>query len=235
MVQSHSLQEAIDHFRKEEWCAALIDAPGVKSIMPSARRSKSASRAESEDELFRTSLNNDNAVPQMLFIYQEPEEAKEAAPSAEKEASLKLSIMSASLIMDLREGVKGFNSFAHGGFLAAAMDEAMGGLIFTNYEYQRDLEDAAVKNGGHWEPPAGVLNMNQGVRIVTASMNTRFRRPVSLPSFVVTTATISRLDGRKIYLDVEVRDARAQAKNEACATCEGMWMTMAAPPAKSRI
>ena len=235
MVQGHSLQEAVDHFRKEKWCAALIDAPGIKCDMPSSRRKKSTGSAESQDELFRTSLNNDHAVPHMLFIYKEPAEEKEAAPSAEKEPSLRLSIMSASLIMDLRDGVKGFNSFTHGGFLAAAMDEAMGGLIFSNYEYQRAQEDAAVKSGGHWKPPAGVLNMNQGVRVLTASMNVRFRRPVWLPSIVVTTATISRIEGRKIYLDVEVRDARAHAKNEACATCEGMWMAVTAPPARSKI
>lgn len=96
MVQSQDLQEAIDHFRKEPWCAALIDAPGTFAVIPSCRRNKSSrdgGRVESQDELFRSALNNDDNIPYMLFLFPEPNDSKNSQNSKSDESKPQLSIM----------------------------------------------------------------------------------------------------------------------------------------------
>lgn len=243
MPQSQSLQEAIDHFRRQPWCAKLIDAPGVRCSIPGSRRTRTgASRFESKDELLHASLNYDNGVPYFLTLFRDPDStpaprgggSDSSSGGINDNNSIQLPIISSvSLLFDLREGVKGFNGYVHGGFLATIMDEAMGSVLVCSYEYQvRKEQEAAARRddasggGGGWTPPLGVADMNAIGPIVTASMNVKFRQPVSTPCTVVTTATVTRIQGRKVFFDVDVRDERGAV----CASCEGLWISMAPRP-----
>ncbi|CAK7232576.1 hypothetical protein SCUCBS95973_008305 [Sporothrix curviconia] len=235
MRQSQSPEDAATYFRQQAWCAQILDAPGTFYCLHSARtaRNEDSERLQSQDQLMYTALNNEDGVPRILAVYRDPE-APEApdAPATKNAASegLRFPINSVSLMADLRGNVRGFNGYVHGGFLGTIMDEAMGTLIFTNYEYQAkkdDEADAEAERRGlpskGWTVPPGIVDMRSGGLTMTASMKVSFRRPVSTPSTILTTASLNRLEGRKIFIDVAIRDE----EGAVCTTCEGMWISQA--------
>lgn len=91
----------------------------------------------------------------------------------------------------------------------------MGSLIYIN--------DVVYKQAQKQGRPlsTSVLNMD-GVAMFTASMNVKFRKPLATPQVVTVTATLNRIEGRKVFLDVEVKSG----DGVVFATCEGMWMSV---------
>ncbi len=247
MPKTQSLEELVGHFRSQPWCAALLDAPGTKCLVPSARREgdQNTSPVVSYDQVFRTALRGDNAVPYMLAIYGDPDApdspnadwrhrsaSQSPTPGKEEGKALSLPIASLSLLLDLRTNVRGFNGNTHGGLLATAMDEAMGQLIFTNFEYQLALDDAATAAGAdHWDVPPGVADLTATGLVMTAYMNVNFRKPVPVPNIVVVTATLNRIVGRKIFLDVVIKNK----DGVLCSACEGMWVIAAQRPKPGKL
>ncbi|CAK7203372.1 hypothetical protein SEUCBS139899_006105 [Sporothrix eucalyptigena] len=237
MKQSLSAEEVANHFRQQTWCAQIIDAPGTIYGISSSRaeRSEDSDRIQSQDQLIGTALNNENGVPNILVVFQDPD-SPNTPPPAQRGEGLRFPIDSVSLLVDLRDNVRGFNGYVHGGFLGTIMDEVMGTLIFANYEYQSRKEaeaDAEAERRGvestGWAIPSGIVDMKVGGLTMTASMKVNFRRPVSTPSTILTTAKLNRLEGRKIFIDVDVRDETGAV----CTTCDGMWvsqMPLATPP-----
>lgn len=230
MPQSQSVQDAIDHFRQQAWCAKLLDAPGTNCLMPSSRidRSKDTSgRILSQDELFHTALNNDGAVPHILVVYQDydapgvpPPPVPPGDASLGTGQGLRFPLVSVSVLWDLRDHVRGFTGYAHGGFLGAIMDESMGTFIYINYQVQATKDAEADERGQKWTRAPGVVDMGSGGRTLTAFMNVKFKRPVSTPSTIISTTTLNRIDGRKLFFDIEIRDGTGAV----CSTCEGMWV-----------
>lgn len=232
MVQSQNIQETVDHFRQQPWCAKLLDTPGIHCSMPSSRHDRDndkTGRLLSQDTLFHRALNNEDGVPHMLVVYQDydaPGVPLPPVPPGDKTLGngqgLRFPIPSVSLLLDLQDNVRGFNGYTHGGFLNAIIDEAMGTLIYTNYEVQAIKEDEAEDAGKTWTRPPGVVDMSSGGLTMTASMNVKFRKPVVTPGVVISTATLNRIDGRKMFFDVDIRDG----EGKVCTTCEGLWISM---------
>ncbi|CAK7244036.1 MAG: hypothetical protein STHCBS139747_005570 [Sporothrix thermara] len=233
MRQSQSAEDAAARFRQQAWCARILDAPGTIYCLHSGRtdRVEDSEHIHSQDQLMYTALNNEDTVPTILAVYQDPD-----APSLPTQqdggtaAGLRFPINSISLLADLRDNVRGFNGFVHGGFLGTIMDDTMGTLIFANYEYQgkkqEEAEAAAQRQGVPlmgWSVPPGTVDVRAGGLAMTASMKISFRRPVSTPSIILTTASLNRIEGRKIYIDVAIRDD----EGNVCTTCEGMWVSQA--------
>ncbi|OAA66443.1 thioesterase superfamily protein [Niveomyces insectorum RCEF 264] len=235
MHQGPDLQDALNHFRRTPWCAELLDAPGVVCKVPVSRRARGhpGEPLLSQDQLVRTALNTPDALPYMLLFHKDPEvEVANAAETAQSPPASPSGpaffIRSVSLLLDLQRHLAGFSGAIHGGFLATAMDEVMGSLLVANYTHQREQErkhqntQQQQQQRRRWRPPAHIMDMQDGVRIMTASMHIRFQRPLMLPRTVVTTATLSRIEGRKIYLDVTVHDH----EEVVYARGEGMWMIL---------
>ena len=238
MPQSQSVQDAVDHFRQQAWCAKLLDAPGTTTLIPSSRVDRSqdtSGRILSQDEIFHTALNYDGAVPHILVVYQDydapgvpPPPVPPGDASLGNGKGLRFPITSVSVLWDIRDHVRGFTGYAHGGFLGAIMDEAMGTFTYTNYQVQATKDAEAELAGKEWTRAPGVVDMGSGGRSLTAFMNVKFKRPVSTPSTIVSTTTLNRIDGRKMFFDVEIRDGTGAV----CTTCEGMWVSespMSAP------
>lgn len=233
--QGASLSEATDYFKRIPWCADLLEAPGVVLFMPTNRRGISGC-STSHDRLFQDSLNTSDAVPCMLGFYPDPEAAAAAEARATTTttttttttatAAKSLLIRSASLLCDLRAGVNGFNGTVQGGFLAAVIDEAMGNLLFNNFAYQRQLEEEQRSSDGSWKAPPDILSLGPNARLFTASMALRFQKPLATPCVVVATAALSRIDGRKLFFDVTVRDQHGTEY----VRCEGLWIALREGP-----
>ncbi|KAI1653681.1 HotDog domain-containing protein [Daldinia decipiens] len=223
MEQNYSLVEATHHFKSIPWCVALLERPGVITFTPTSRLPEDPTgHSPTQDQLFRKTLNNADTVPHCIGFYQDPvssdldiEESPSASLGSSSQLSPKLFINSAPLIFDLCPGVNGYNGTAQGGFISSLIDEAMGNLIFTNYQVQ-GREEAQGRR-----LPRGVLNLNNA-RFFTASMTVRFLKHLPTPQTVVVTASLNRIEGRKMSLDVTVKNKH----QVEFARCDGLWMSL---------
>jgi acyl-coenzyme A thioesterase PaaI-like protein len=204
----------MDYFKTIPWCTALLKEPDVVPYTPTCRLEPDASgHLPTQDQFFRNNLRIADLIPNCVGFYQDPfsnHQSKE-----QEDNGLRLLIQSSTLLLDLHPGVNGFNGSAHGGLISTLIDEAMGSLIFIN-----DVVYKQVQKQGR-PLPSNVLDM-YGVAMFTASMNVRFRRPLATPQVVMATATFNRIEGRKVFLDVDVRSG----DGVVFATCDGMWMSV---------
>lgn len=202
----------MEHFKTIPWCAELISAPELVEFTPTCRQAHSDAPVASRDQLFRKTLNHDEAIPNCIGLYQVPSDPSTAASARD---GLTLYIESATLLFDLKPGVKGYNGSAHGGLVASMIDEAMGSLISINY-----LTQATLEAKGQRLPP-GTLDLNN-TRVFTAGMNVRFQKPVPVPGAVAVTASLARIEGRKISFDVRVKGEGGIE----FARCDGLWLSL---------
>lgn len=202
----------MEHFKTIPWCADIISAQELKEFTPTCRQPHSDAPVASRDQLFRKTLNNDDAIPNCIGLYQDP-----SSPSASDSAqdSLTLYIKSATLLFDLGPGVRGYNGSTHGGLIASLIDEAMGSLISINY-----LTQATLQAKGRRLPP-GTLDLNN-TRVLTAGMNVRFQKQVPAPGAVAVTASVARIEGRKMSFDVRVHGEGGVE----FASCDGLWLSL---------
>lgn len=201
-------------FSSIPWCAALLGEPGVVTFTPMSRLPNTPSK----DQLFKTTLKTENAVPEFIGFYKSPfTDADNLTlshiPSTGR--GPQFLINSVSLLFDLRPGVNGFNGTAHGGFIASLFDEAMGCLLFVNGALQQEMRARGVAL------PDTILDQNLGP-VVTASMNVKFLRPLVTPQVVMVSVTLDRCEGRKFYLSYTIKDGNGKE----CARGEGMWISL---------
>ncbi|KAI1376170.1 HotDog domain-containing protein [Hypoxylon crocopeplum] len=221
--KNSSLSEAAHHFKSIPWYATLLERPGVLTFTPTSRLPEDLTgHSPTQDQLFRKTLNNTDTVPHCIGFYQDPFSSNleiQGSPSSSSGSSSqlgsKLLVNSASLIFDLCPGVNGFNGTAHGGLISSLVDEAMGSLIFINHQVQT-REQAQGRR-----LPRDVLDLNNS-RFFTASMTVRFLKPIPTPQTVVVTASLNRIEGRKMSLDVTVK-GKHQVE---FARCDGLWMSL---------
>ncbi|KFY76835.1 hypothetical protein V499_03613 [Pseudogymnoascus sp. VKM F-103] len=204
----------MDYFKSIPWCAAILEKTGIVTFTPTCRLQEDANGyCPTQDQFFRKSLRNDDAIPNCVGFYQDPFSKTTSSPPSG--SALRLLVNSSTLIFDLRPGINGFNGSAHGGLISALMDEAMGSMIFVNHEVYKDVEARKVTT------PPNVMNLH-GIAMFTASMNVRFQKPLATPHIVLVTATLNRIEGRKVFIDVTVKNENGVR----FATCDGMWISV---------
>ncbi|KAF2263092.1 hypothetical protein CC78DRAFT_534254 [Lojkania enalia] len=206
----------MDYFQSIPWCAALLEKPGIVLYTPTCRLAPDANSALStQDQFFRINLRHSDLIPYAIGVYEDPFFPTIISPSPTS-SGLRLLIYSSTLMLDIRPGTNGYNGSAHGGLISTLIDEAMGSLIYINHKFYTEVE-ATQKE----KMPSNVLNMH-GVAMFTASMNVRFLKPLPTPQVVLVTASLNKIEGRKVYLDVEVKNGEGMK----FASCEGMWMSI---------
>jgi acyl-coenzyme A thioesterase PaaI-like protein len=205
----------MEYFKLIPWCATILESPGVVIFTPPCRlQDDENGNCPTKDQFFRQILQNRDAIPNCIGFYQRTSsDAMVTYPSAER--AQQFLINSSTLMLDLRQGLNGFSGSAHGGLIATLMDEAMGSLIFQNHEAYMEMErrkEALSPN---------ILNMH-GLTLLTASMNVRYQKRLATPQVVLATATLSRIEGRKVFVDVVVENGRGVTFGQ----CEGMRVTV---------
>lgn len=206
----------MDYFQSIPWCATLLEKPGIVPYTPTCRLEPDANGVlPTRDEFFRVHLRSSDLIPHAIGFYQDPFSPATISPSPTS-SGLRLLIHSSTLMLDVRSGTNGFNGSAHGGLISTLIDEAMGSLIYINHHFYTEVE-AIDKE----KIPSDTLNMH-GVAMFTAGMNVRFLKPLATPQVVLVTASVKDIKGRKVYLDVEVKNK----EGVIFASCEGMWMSV---------
>ncbi|RJE21033.1 Thioesterase superfamily [Aspergillus sclerotialis] len=99
------------------------------------------------------------------------------------------------LFLDLGKGITGQKGVAHGGFLSAVMDQVTGALL-------------------------GNVGIDGGKGMWTVALNVAYRNPVFVPSVVIVTAKVGKIEGRKIWVHGEIEDL----DRNICTTAEVIFV-----------
>lgn len=99
------------------------------------------------------------------------------------------------IVMQIGAGVSGKDGVAHGGFLATLMDEVTGGLIV-------------------------LLDLDRGLGIRTASLNTTYHKLLLAQGFIMARAEVVKVERRKVFVKGEIRDAAGNV----CTTSEALFI-----------
>ncbi|KAH8883005.1 hypothetical protein GQ53DRAFT_664659 [Thozetella sp. PMI_491] len=203
------------------WCADLLSQPGVVTFVPSSRAPQEAplGMIPTQDQLFRKLLRAPDAIPECIGFYKDthvshPDNPDKISTSHSSDSNKQLHIQSSSLIFDLQPGVNGFNGTAHGGLVAAIIDEAMGNFLLINSAVQQREKRAGPL-------PPNLLDLDSVGGFMTAGMNMVLKKTIATPQVVVVTAVLDKIEGKKMLLRVTV-----EGKDGAeYARCDGLWIS----------
>ncbi|KAL1897730.1 hypothetical protein Cpir12675_002229 [Ceratocystis pirilliformis] len=214
------VQDAIAHFSKTPWCAALISRPGATHFVPHEPRAGSVAVNLTQDRLFRKTLRTSSTVPYQLGFFQDPFGPYPETSKPASSSGLTMLNPIVTVLHDLQPGVNGFNGTTHGGFISCIIDEAMGSLIYTNYD---ELMGAKMKH----KPPDNVPDLSDA-RVFTAGISVQLKKPILTPNIVAVVAELDRIETRKLLFKITVKN------NEVVfAEAQGLWIVV--PNAKSKI
>ena len=220
MTDKHA--DAVRFFKAIPWCAAFFERPDLVLFTPSSRLEGPDGSPASKDKLMRKSLHASDSVPHCIGFYQDDTKATASTAdngsSSDAPSSPRLLTNSVCLIYDLQPGVSGYHGSVHGGFFSVLADEAMGSLIYQNFFLQKQKQEDPK-----WRLPPGTLDL-MNVQYFTASMNTRLQKPLPTPSVIAVTASLSKVQGRKMFVSVAIENE----KGVRFATCEGLWISLPA-------
>ncbi|KAI1272294.1 HotDog domain-containing protein [Xylaria sp. FL0933] len=88
--------------------------------------------------------------------------------------------------LTLGSGLNGYPGVCHGGLVVAILDEVVSHLVPINQDRK------TIPRGAH----------------MTAYLNTRFIRPVSTPATVLARARLTKVEGRKVFLQGTLEDEK---------------------------
>jgi acyl-coenzyme A thioesterase PaaI-like protein len=104
-------------------------------------------------------------------------------------------------LLTLGDGMNGGVNMLHGGIVATLMDDVMGTLLTVNKDH-------------------GGLPLTQST--VTASLTVKYLKGVKTPATVAVVARCKKREGRKFWLEAEVRDG----KGAVLAKGEAVWIKL---------
>ncbi|EGS18392.1 uncharacterized protein CTHT_0064170 [Thermochaetoides thermophila DSM 1495] len=183
----------IAFFRAIPWCNALLSRPRIVIDQSVSRQLKPPTSGL--DTLLSKTLNTLSTIPAYVTFYVLPETAEDLIGEVHS-------------LLALGHDVNGWEGICHGGLVVTLIDEVMGQVFAVN------------RNSGR-------LKGGDDVMPVTGWLNTRFERPVKTGSgregdevkVVLVSARLVKRDGRKFFLEGEVRADEGRvvcARGEAC-------------------
>ena len=198
-------------------------------FLPNSQRSRpSLSTAKHQDHynhdlLFSATLFSREAIPAVLGFHDSPdfdrvEAASRRDPSARGDMYL---VRSASVVYSLGIGMQGYHGVLHGGMFSVLIDESVGSYLALN----RDVSDR-VAAGGYKDELGAVKDLSRlagfwnGTTALTVAMVVRFIEAIPLPSIVLVSSSLVKIEGRKLVIE-SVVETEMGGKH---ATCESTWV-----------
>ena len=190
------------YFQAIPWCAALLSDP--EYIVAPSRFGKPMKGARGE--FFTRTLADDTAIT--AFVYQirsSPQDGPTFIFTTPTPGAAPLPMVSeVRAFLSTGSGVNGFPGVAHGGFVAAIIDEVMGFLINSN-RAATEIAGSPPENGNSSQPDRQVVPMTApGLSIMTAELTIKYRRPVPTGEALMVRTWIERVEGRKIFVKATV-------------------------------
>ncbi|KAK1674817.1 thioesterase superfamily protein [Colletotrichum godetiae] len=206
----------VQHFLAIPWCAAHLNEPDtVRDTAPSR-----FPKQNTEDQLFSTTLNTADTIAAFLTLYKRPSSSPPPASSSDPTTSPSTTsttpnddasndaadsspttlIRQLKALLTLRSGVNGYPSVSHGGIVATILDETIG-LVFPVNKSNGLIPDAAY---------------------MTAYLNVTYVRPVRTPQTVLCVVEVTRVVGRKWWIEARIEDER----REVLARAESLYVRL---------
>lgn len=219
------------YFQAIPWCAAQLSDPEY-IVVPSrfAKPEKST-----KGSFFTHTLAQDTAITACVYQMRRSRHNDPAVTSTQSEAGPRPMVSEVRAFFSTGSGVNGFPGVAHGGFVAAIVDEVMGFLINSN----RTATESAAS------PPENVSNSGQshqqnvplgppGSSVVTAELTIKYRRPVPTGETLLVYAWIEKVEGRKIFVKGTVEGEERQILSEGYGSFVALKPGVKAPDMRER-
>jgi acyl-coenzyme A thioesterase PaaI-like protein len=197
----------IAYFRSIPSLRPWLDDLQYSAIATSAR----IPRTDGECDLFAITLKTLATIPEWLLVVHNErtkslpaesagggEDARTATDTEMVQAQRGPGRPDCLLMLKLGPGVNGFKDVAHGGLLCALLDEALSYCV----EFARQ----ARSRGRSY--------------LYTANLNIDFRRPVVTPGVAVVKCWMTKVEGRKYWLEGQIEDGQ----ENVCVQAKGLWI-----------
>jgi Thioesterase superfamily len=186
--------EALAHFSSITWATKYLECPDYRLVPTSSREFKPTG----EDGFFARTINTPATIPYCLSLCRRDLSLPESGSPFNRTTSPvgKSSSPSAPRVFDCvwllylaEPGINGHPKTAHGGVLASILDELTGMCAIL---HQAD----------------------KTIPLYSASLETTYKAPVSVPSNVLCGAWVTRKEGRKCWLRAQILDERGMLMTE---------------------
>jgi acyl-coenzyme A thioesterase PaaI-like protein len=256
------------YFLSIPWCATLLSDPFYKPVPSRIGRPTPDKRGE----FFTRTLATSDTITACMYQTRQSQSASSSSSSPLQSQSLVVpssavvgggndtsELKSVSVrgtgkveqvrcFLATRSGVNGFPGIAHGGFVAAVIDEVMGYLINANLTAARTEvgagadHAAAAKGQGQAASPAAVVPMTGTGEstapmssVMTAELTIKYRRPVPTGEVLLVRAWIDKMEGRKIVVRAAVEDQDGQVLSEGLALFIALRPGVGGPKVKRKM
>ncbi|KAF3401708.1 hypothetical protein F1880_010114 [Penicillium rolfsii] len=146
------------------------------------------------DRFFNKTINSSDTIPRVVAFMRKPSPPYDTQNVREdKDPSQCLEEPHFVAICQLEGGVNGYINTAHGGVLAALLDETLG-LCAESYR---------------------LFTPDEREPLLTASLEMSFRSPVPTPSVIIIKSWVRRKVDRKWFLEAQILDQNGSLKVEA--------------------
>jgi len=196
------------YFEAIPWCSALLADPDWR-IIPTRSRTPKPGK---EDEFFARTLATQETISACLTQSRNTDHNRTGARSstAPGTATLRPSITEVRTLFALSAGVNGYPGVAHGGFVAAVLDEVMGLLMTANKDQYESLSSNVVAV----QEPGVAEQKRPRFTTVTAELTIRYRRPVFTGGMVLARAWFAEVQASKFVLLATVEDRERKVLSE---------------------
>jgi acyl-coenzyme A thioesterase PaaI-like protein len=253
------------YFLSIPWCATLLSDPAYKTVPSRIGRPTPDKRGE----FFTRTLATSDTITacmyqtrQSLLSSSSSQSQSLVGPSSvvvgggnNTSESKSVSVRGTGKVEEVRcflatrSGVNGFPGIAHGGFVAAVIDEVMGYLINANLTAARTEvgaaggadHAAAAKVQGQAASPAVVPMTGTGEStapmssVMTAELTIKYRRPVPTGEVLLVRTWIDKMEGRKIVVRAAVEDQDGQVLSEGLALFIALRPGVGGPKVKRKM
>lgn len=208
----------LQHFNSIPWAASLLKSPDYYPIQTWSRLTKPST---GEDGFFAGTLATSSTIPYNLTLRRRDVVSPPQDPPTWPSPTASLSSPPSSTPPDIMmlfslstPGVSGHPSTAHGGIVATLIDETMS-LAVTLHSDSR---------GDH---PRGA--------IYTSQLDLRYKRPVTVPGFLIVRAKVVARAGRKCWVRAQLLQEEDNAgghlewakRKRVMADAMGFWLEAA--------
>lgn len=186
-------QADIDFFAKLPFVYPYM---GISSRYQSVPFVTRYNKGDLSDKFFNKTINSYDTVPRVLAFMRKSTPRQDPVTGNEGKDNDALQDPEEAhfvVFCQLESGVNGYIDTAHGGLLAALLDETLG-LCAESYR---------------------VFASDERQPLLTAKLEVTYRAPVPTPNVVVIKSWVRRKDGRKWFLEAQILDQNGSVKAEA--------------------
>ena len=202
-----SVDAQVAYFQAIPWCAALLSQPGLVIDQSVSRR---PNRVPSQhNTLFSHTLNTPDSIPAYIAFYSLPPPSRKTDVLESGDAAAATGgevIREVGALLALGPMINGHAGVCHGGLVVALLDEIMGQVLAANRT-------------------EGLLPR---LPVMTGYLNTRFEKPVltgsvERPNVVLATGRLVKMEGRKFFLEGEIRGEEGEV---VCTRADALFIML---------